>query len=153
MEVRFINKEAAVTCANKTLKTEEWALMPTYFGKRIAWLRIGKIPLEIEEWLTAEIKESVEIIQAARTQQLNWWGYSLELLLHITEKGLKELLEVNELPEEIELNIVVEGKPLTCYGCNQKRHIKRIYSLSISHEPTEMKENLREDMSENGVIK
>lgn len=54
---------------------------------------------------------------ATRPKQLNWWDCGLELFLHITEVDLKELPEVIEWPE-VELNVVVEMKPPTCYGCD-----------------------------------
>lgn len=42
----------------------------------------------------------VEIVQASKKQQVNWWGFSFELYVLITEEYTKEILESIELPEE-----------------------------------------------------
>lgn len=88
------------------LKIEKWALMPTYLGRRIARLRIGKIPPEIEEgWLAAavllEIKESVEKLQAMRTQQLNWSGYVFRIVSTHHRKRRKRITRRNKAKRSI----------------------------------------------------
>lgn len=98
----------------------------------------GKNSSQIKEvWLVAvvltEISENVQIIRVTRTQQVNLWRYGLKMLLQITEKDLKELPEIIELPDKMRLTIRVEGKPPTSYGCGQKGLIRRMCSLNIQH--------------------
>lgn len=52
--MRLEREETAVVYATTTLKMEEWVLLSTYHRRRIARLKMGRIPLEIkEEWLAA----------------------------------------------------------------------------------------------------
>lgn len=53
------------------------------------------------------------------------WTYGFELIIQIT-KELNGIPKIQELPDDIKLIVVVEGKSPTCYGCDQKGHIKRI---------------------------
>lgn len=54
------------------------------------------------EWLAAVVlsntKEEINIVQATKTQQLNWWDYGVELCIITTEEYLKKLTEEKELP-------------------------------------------------------
>lgn len=62
------------------LKIEGRILLPIYQERKIAKLRIERMPTEIEAALLTEVvltgtSEDVKITQATRTQQKNWWGY------------------------------------------------------------------------------
>lgn len=48
-------------------------------------------------------------------------------------KVLKELRKIIELLDELRLDIVVEGKPPTCYVSVQKGNFNRICFLDIHH--------------------
>lgn len=54
--MRFANNDSTAAYATTPLKTEEWALFPTYHGGRITRIRIGRVSPEIEvEWLARVI--------------------------------------------------------------------------------------------------
>lgn len=72
----------------------------------------------------ANTRENVEAVQATKIQQLNWWGFGLELYVMITQKYIQEFPEIIELLNEKQLNIFVAGRPPACNGCGQKWHIK-----------------------------
>lgn len=113
VEVRFVTEKTVVAHGTATLKADDQALLPTYLGRRIVRLRIGKIPQEIEEeWLVtvilSEVKEDMKVILGNKDTTVGWWGYGLELFLHITERDFKKLPEVIELPENVRLNIVIK---------------------------------------------
>lgn len=65
-----------------------------------------------------------EILQATEIQQLNWWGFGLELFLLISEEDIKELLESINLTGEKKLHLIVEGRPPTCYVGGRKGHMR-----------------------------
>lgn len=99
VEVRFANMELTVVYATTILETEKWLLFPTYIVRKIVRMSIGRAPPEIKvEWLAAAIlsnvNENIRLGQATRTQQLNWWGYNLELFLIIPERNLRYLPKV-----------------------------------------------------------
>lgn len=55
----------------------------------------------------------------------------------VTEEDLKDLSELRERPEERKLNLIVEGKPPTCFGCGLKGRIRKRYPLNILQETEE----------------
>lgn len=56
MEVRFTNEILAAKHERETIKTEKWILLPTYLGDKIASVRAGRVPPEIDvESLVATI--------------------------------------------------------------------------------------------------
>lgn len=108
-----------------------------YLDRRITRLRIGGVPQEIEPELLAttvltDAKEEFNIVQATQIQQLNCWKYGLELFFKITNKDLGNLPETIKPPEEKRLNVIVEGRPLTCFGCRKKGHIRKRCRLARS---------------------
>lgn len=91
IETKLKNRETAVSNAMKQLRIEEWILFPTYLGKRVAQVRVGRIQPEIEAaWLAVAVlqgmSDEAEIIQVTKPQQLNWYGFGLELFLSISEE-------------------------------------------------------------------
>lgn len=86
VEVRFASEQVALKHFIESLRTNEWLHLSTYLRKRVPNVRIGRVPSEIKEvWLVADvsmgIKEELGVVQATRIQQLNWWGYGLELII------------------------------------------------------------------------
>lgn len=80
------------------------------------------------------MSKSVKIVQVSRTQQLNWWGFSLELSMVITEEDLRKLLDTIELPKGKKLNIIIEGRPPRCFVCRQRGHVMKKSPLIIQHK-------------------
>lgn len=76
----------------------------------------------------SDVKKEISIVQTTRREQLNCWSYALRQFLAITEEDLKNTPKTIELPEEKKLNVIVEGKLPTCFGCRQKGHIRKRYS-------------------------
>lgn len=76
---------AVTFLSTETLEKERWALLPTYLGKRVSSIRIGRIPLEVKtQWVVAVViermVEDLQILQMTRIEQINWWGYGIGML-------------------------------------------------------------------------
>lgn len=56
-----------------------------YMGRKIAQVRIGTIPPETKPEWVVNVQMEYEIICTNKTV-VNWWGFSLEVLLSITEE-------------------------------------------------------------------
>lgn len=74
--VIFDSEEELKKHATEALYPEEWVFVLTYLGKRIATVRIGRIPPEIKlEWLVVAVfnegDEVISISQPTWTQQIN----------------------------------------------------------------------------------
>lgn len=54
---------------------------------------LNRVPLETKRvWLSAVVlSDKVRRIQATKMQHVNWWGYGIELLFHISEIALSVL--------------------------------------------------------------
>lgn len=54
--MRFVTEDVTFKYSTVPLRIEEWVLLPTYQGRRIARLRTGIIPPKIKEvWLATAI--------------------------------------------------------------------------------------------------
>lgn len=53
----LIHDEVVVAWSTLTLKSEEWMLFPTHLGRRMAKIRIGRVP---PEWLVAAVLSDVK---------------------------------------------------------------------------------------------
>ncbi|XP_052829386.1 uncharacterized protein LOC128249544 [Octopus bimaculoides] len=52
VEVRFATEVEAIKNSTEAIRSEEWVLLPSYCGKRVARVRVGKVLPELEEaWL------------------------------------------------------------------------------------------------------
>ncbi|XP_014783152.1 uncharacterized protein LOC106878453 [Octopus bimaculoides] len=112
-------------------------------GKRVARVRIGKVPPELEEtWLMTaimfNIKEEAKILKATRTQSIDYWGYGIELTIQATVEDLNRIDEDIVLPDDLRLRVKVEGRPPTCFACGEKDHMK---ARCPQREQTEKQEN------------
>lgn len=72
-----------------------------------------------------DMKEEAKMVQATWTQLVNWCGYRSGIIIQTTQEDLNDVAETIELPEDVKLAVVEEGRLPTCYCCGQKRHIKR----------------------------
>lgn len=62
----------------------------------MAALCVGRIPSEIEpEWMAVVVLggsgTDAEVMQASRAQQVNWWGFGLELFLSVSEERQRKV--------------------------------------------------------------
>lgn len=57
------------------------------------------------------MKEEARVVQATRNQQLNLWVYSHELIIQAFLLDLIEHPELNELPDDVRLTVIVKGGP------------------------------------------
>uniref|UniRef100_A0A0L8FHC2 Uncharacterized protein n=1 Tax=Octopus bimaculoides TaxID=37653 RepID=A0A0L8FHC2_OCTBM len=111
VEVQFKNKEDAKKLSTVALRTTKWTLLPTYCGRRAARISIEKVLREINvEWLVAAIvfncKEEVEVVKVEKSREINWWGFRLEVLIHVALPDLHNIAEELELPEGTRLRVV-----------------------------------------------
>lgn len=85
VEVRFSTKKEAGSHATMILRSGKMHLLPVNKERRSVRLRIGRIITAIEtEWVAVAIlstKENSGIISVSRINNLNWWGYGIEIWL------------------------------------------------------------------------
>lgn len=96
-------------------------VFPAYLGKIISRIKVGRRPPKIEVALIGT-PEDVLIFQATRTERIELWGFGLEFSLLISERNIKELLEIIVLSVEGILHVMVEGRHSTYYGCGGREH-------------------------------
>uniref|UniRef100_A0A0L8FN65 Uncharacterized protein n=1 Tax=Octopus bimaculoides TaxID=37653 RepID=A0A0L8FN65_OCTBM len=48
VEVRFTTEEEAIKHSTEAIRTAEWVLLPSYCGKRVAKVRVSKVPSELK---------------------------------------------------------------------------------------------------------
>lgn len=152
LELGFATEEVAYknkTSPPKTEKRRNVYSLSTYQGRRIARVRNGKVPSEIEEvWSAAavliETSEDVKIMQAAinPATELD----RLQIRVNFTNHR-RNCKRYSKKSDEVRLTVMVEGKTPTCYGCSQKEHIRRMCSSNFKHELTDSSEvaSTRED--------
>lgn len=58
------------------------------------------------------------IICTNKTNVVNWRGFGLEVLLSIIKEDFRELPQIIACGEKYP-NVVIEGRPSTCYRCHQ----------------------------------
>lgn len=114
-------------------------MYPTYLGRRMAHIRVRKVPLEIEpEVLATSIlegtKEETEIGQASKTLQVNQWEFGLELFLLLSEKNFRKIPTQIELPEGKKLFVILKVRLPVCFFCFNRGRIKKNYSLKSEIE-------------------
>lgn len=125
MEVSFKTEQIAKKYATKNITSEKWRLFHMYTEKKVVRVRIGGIPPKIkEEWVVASLLKDIKIISISNTQVVDWWEYSLEVFLSVSEKIWKELPQVFVCGEQ-RLSVVIEGRPLICFRCNKEGHLRK----------------------------
>lgn len=72
----------------------------------------------------ANRKEVARVVQVTRIRHLNWWGYSLELLIYVTPSNIEQIIHEVILPDETKLRLVVEEHQPICDHCGEKGHIR-----------------------------
>lgn len=77
---------------------------------------------------------------------MNWWGHGLELTIHASQVYFMEAPVIIELPDGVRLIVLIEGRPLTCYCCRQKWHIKKKCFQNLQEEMKKVEED--QSMSE-----
>lgn len=105
--------------ARETIKVEVWILF------RRVLPQIGKS----ESWKGVKNLKAIFFYR----EQMNWWGYGLALLIHITEENLHGLPELVVLQDKIKLNVAIEENRL-CVLDVGKRYVKKKYLLEITSE-------------------
>lgn len=111
-------------------------MYPMHMGRRVARIRKGIIPPEIkfEQVVTAllnGVKFEKQVVHANKTHLMNWRGFGLVLLLMIMEEDFRNL---SQIIRGRNLNVVIEGKPPTCYKCHQTGRLQKQCPLRIESE-------------------
>lgn len=79
------------------------------------------------------MKEEARVVQATQAQQLNWWGYGLEL------NNVSLLIRLNESSRNdriayVRLTVIVEGRISTCYCRGQNENIRKNFPQNTQEE-------------------
>uniref|UniRef100_A0A0L8I0A2 Uncharacterized protein n=1 Tax=Octopus bimaculoides TaxID=37653 RepID=A0A0L8I0A2_OCTBM len=91
----------------------------------------------------------------SKTTDVNYWGYELEVIVHIRLPDLHKIVEELVLPEETRLRIVVAGRPPICFACGVSGYMKcpqkheEIIETEIQEESTTVAE---EEMDEQFTV-
>uniref|UniRef100_A0A0L8GKK6 CCHC-type domain-containing protein n=2 Tax=Octopus bimaculoides TaxID=37653 RepID=A0A0L8GKK6_OCTBM len=82
------------------------------------------------EWLVSAViykcKDKVDIIKVERSREIEWWGFGVEILVHITLPDLHNIAEELVLPDDTRLRIEVEGRQPVCYKCRSRGHMQAV---------------------------
>lgn len=92
--VRFNTAENARRNWDKTLKTEEGVLFPSYKGRRTSRIRIEEVPLDAEvAWATLlqDRDDKVTILQINRIPDKHWCGQAVEALVQASPEVLENI--------------------------------------------------------------
>lgn len=90
VEVQFKRENVAKMYACKNLNSEKWKMYTMYMGDCIVRITVGAIHPDIRaEWLVATLGKDIQMdytfVSSHRSGFVNWWWYSLQLYLAISE--------------------------------------------------------------------
>lgn len=106
---------------------EEMTLIPKYMERRMAKIRVPKIPptpnlLKVVAAVLKQITERMEI-KHSKKRKKHWQDQPVNLWILVWPEALSEIPETFLIGEE-KLNTFAEGRKSKCFVCGELSHIK-----------------------------
>lgn len=129
VEVHFSSVEGVRRPSDKTLKTAEAVLLPSYMGQHTSCIRIEVVPPEAEvAWVMAAlcqgIDDKITILQFTRILSQNRNGQTIEVLVQAALDILENMPNHLFFDGGHALKVVSEGCKPRCFWCGLKRHVR-----------------------------